>query len=63
MLSMVEAWNTASGTTGLNQVESGFGWGMALALVVLEVLWWVMVVKISRRHINARRSQNQEKAT
>ncbi len=63
MFSMVEAWNTASGSTGLNQVESGFGWGMALALVVLELLWWVMVVKISRRHINSRSSENQENTT
>jgi|GEM_PF-4950007 len=63
MLSIEESWNTAAGTTGLDQVESGFSWGMALALLVLEILWWLMVVKINRRGVSSRSAQNPENAT
>jgi hypothetical protein len=44
---MGEAWNQASGITGIDSIntEVGFAWGASLAL--LEVLWWACVAYVA----------------
>ena len=36
-----EAWNQAAETTGVDQVNPGLSFGLAILLISLEVAWWV----------------------
>ena len=36
-----EAWNQAAETTGVDQVGADMSLGLAMALISLELAWWV----------------------
>ena len=42
-MSITEAWNEASQTTGLSEVSPDMGIGIAIGLGILEIVWWVAI--------------------
>ena len=63
MTSMGEAWNQASGITGIDSINTEVGFAVGLALALLEVLWWTCVAYVAARRISFRSVQNPRVAT
>ena len=63
MTSMGEAWNQASGITGIDSINTEVGFALGLALALLEVLWWTCVAYVAARKISSRTVQNPPVAT
>ena len=47
MTSMGEAWNQASGITGIDTVNTEVGFAGGAPLALLEVLWWACVAYVA----------------
>ncbi len=63
MTSMGEAWNQASGITGIDSINTEVGLALGMALALLEVLWWTCVAYVAARKISSRTVQNPPVAT
>jgi len=58
MTSIGEAWNQASGITGIDSINTEVGFALGMALALLEVLWWTCVAYVAARRISSRSVQN-----
>ena len=63
MTSMGEAWNQASGITGIDTINTDVGFALGASLALLEVLWWAAVAYIAARRISTRQAQHPDSAT
>lgn len=63
MTSMGEAWNQASGITGIDTINTEVGFALGVSLALLEVLWWACVAYVAARKISTRQAQNPSSAT
>ena len=63
MTSMGEAWNQASGITGIGTINTEVGFVLGATLALLEVLWWACVAYVAARKISNRQAQNPSSAT
>ncbi len=60
---MGEAWNQASGITGIDTINTEVGFVLGASLALLEVLWWACVAYVAARKISTRQAQNRSSAT
>ena len=40
IMNIQEAWNQAAGSTGVDDVGTGFGFSLAIVILLLEIAWW-----------------------
>ena len=54
-MKFAEAWNQAAETTGVDQVGAEMGFGFAIFILSLEVIWWVgigLFIKLRHQQID-----------
>lgn len=60
---MGEAWNQASGITGIDTINTEVGFALGVSLALLEVLWWACVAYVAARKISNRKAQHPNSIT